>query len=480
MYSSRAFEGAPSLPTWCLLPLSAIFLLFIVYLLLRTRGAAARFVMFACWFRFMLSAFHEYSYREAAAGLTWIAFGSIVVVLLGLLVLDKRRFLVWPLAPVALICLLMLISSLLNNDVGLAVDPIVRFIYFAVICVGFWQALETSGPKILGRMLWVFVPVITFQLLSIILGVAKAGEADGSVSYIGGFHHEQAFSLILASCFIITCLATRIPRLIKMGLSLISLIGIYLANYRTTILGVAPLAITQMVIGIPVAFRAAQRPFILGAMAVTAAALLVVAATTQSERFADVGTVATHGTSLIKPPETFSRDDRKVLNGRVYLWSSYIYAYKTGDPLHRVIGFGPDSWTRSFSLYAHNTVISFLFELGIFGVLAIFLLWGSMLRLALRAPRGSRAKIVAAHLSFFMLNMATMPHWQIEGNILYGLVCGYTMTMARRGRPASAHATMRPAAPGRFGRHGIRANVLTASPRSLANSDQRRPSWNIP
>ena len=26
-----------------------------------------------------------------------------------------------------------------------------------------------------------------------------------------------------------------------------------------------------------------------------------------------------------------------------------------------------------------------------------------------------------------LLNMATMPHWLIEGNILYGFICGYTV-----------------------------------------------------
>lgn len=33
---------------------------------------------------------------------------------------------------------------------------------------------------------------------------------------------------------------------------------------------------------------------------------------------------------------------------------------------------------------------------------------------------------MCCHIGFIMLNMATMPFWQVEGLILYGLLCGYT------------------------------------------------------
>jgi hypothetical protein len=37
-----------------------------------------------------------------------------------------------------------------------------------------------------------------------------------------------------------------------------------------------------------------------------------------------------------------------------------------------------------------------------------------------------RGQLVCTHIGFILLNMATMPFWQIEGLILYALVCGYT------------------------------------------------------
>jgi hypothetical protein len=45
--------------------------------------------------------------------------------------------------------------------------------------------------------------------------------------------------------------------------------------------------------------------------------------------------------------------------------------------------------------------------------------------------------MLAAHLSFILLSMSTMPLWMIQGNILYGIICGYTLHLMRR-RPVYA------------------------------------------
>jgi hypothetical protein len=82
-------------------------------------------------------------------------------------------------------------------------------------------------------------------------------------------------------------------------------------------------------------------------------------------------------------------------------------------------------------------------------VVALLYLWSSMLIAALKVRRGPRALLVAAHLSFIILNMATMPHWMIEGDILYGFIVGYTLYFLYRpqtatvGKPVSASAQPR-------------------------------------
>jgi O-antigen ligase len=196
----------------------------------------------------------------------------------------------------------------------------------------------------------------------------------------------------------------------------------------------APLAAVQLFTGIPAAVMPKQRSFVRTSMIICGLGGLLVIGTLQSDRFADVGTVLVHGSELMKPPEAFTGDERRILSGRVYLWSNYIDAYENGTTVQKIIGRGPDSWSSNFAIYAHNTLVSYLYEMGIIGVAAILLLWATIASVAMRAQRGQRATILGAHASFFLLNMATMPHWQIEGNILYGLICGYTLASARAAR----------------------------------------------
>lgn len=335
-----------------------------------------------------------------------------------------------PLLPVWLICALMLVSAVINKVPGQALESVLRFLFFAVTAVAAWEALETTGPKVLKRLLFIFIQPLTYQIVSIALGVVKSGELDGSVSYIGGYYHEELFSLILATCFLVAVFAPRIRRSVRLALCAGSFVGIYLANYRTTMLGIAPLAIAALLLQAPRAFAREQRNLVRGAIVGLAAIAVVVGASTGEQRFADIAALK-EGTALIKPPATFTFAEQRVLSARPYLWSSYLYAYAEAPRTQKIIGFGPDSWTERFPLYAHNTLISFLYELGILGAVAILILWISMLRIALRAQPYTRGLLVAAHASFFVLNMGTMPHWQVEGNIFYGLLCGYTIAKAR-------------------------------------------------
>jgi hypothetical protein len=57
-----------------------------------------------------------------------------------------------------------------------------------------------------------------------------------------------------------------------------------------------------------------------------------------------------------------------------------------------------------------------------------------MFRLAWLADERSRNLLLGGHLSFLVLNLATMAHWQVEGNMLYGLLSGYTIAKARQAK----------------------------------------------
>ena len=429
--------AGPSLPSWFLLPATGIFAALTLYFIIRTRGRAARFLMFAFWLRYTLSSLHQFTYNEAIPGVKWVALGSLVILGSGFLVLEKRRFLSRAFYPVVLICGLMFVSAVVNGAAMTAFEPITRFLTFALIAVAVWQALETSGSSVLRRLLLVFIQPLIYQIASIALGTPKSGELDGSLSYIGGYYHEELFSLIGATAFFVAIFAGQIGKRARFAICLIALASIFLANYRTTMLGILPIAGIAFLTAMPKAFEPSQRSLARVLIIVSGFALFTVGATLQADRFSDLSALS-HATSLMKPPEEYSWDERKELSSRPYIWSNYIYAYAQGSTRQKVIGFGPDSWEGKMPNYAHNTLISFLYELGVAGAAAILLLWGTMFWLAWSTDERSRILLIGGHLSFLVLNLATMAHWQVEGNMLYGVLAGYTIAKARQVKVAKA------------------------------------------
>jgi O-antigen ligase len=129
----------------------------------------------------------------------------------------------------------------------------------------------------------------------------------------------------------------------------------------------------------------------------------------------------------MKPPEYYTASDEELLSARAVIWSRYISAYLNGSVLNLAFGFGPDSWEDVFTRYAHNTFISSLYEIGAIGLASMIVLFVSNFRFAFGSVPEHRFLVVSAHVGFLILNLATMPLWLIEGNILLALTLAYTL-----------------------------------------------------
>jgi hypothetical protein len=427
MNATDAFNIAPSLPGWLLYPSTLMLFVLLCVVIYRSRVRQEAFAIFVPWFRYVVSTYHTITFQSAVAGLSWNALGSSGIFLLGLLVVKPRDFALKLLFPCYCLMGVILLSGLANRDIGGTIDAIVKLGFFLVLSLSFYEALGKVGEKrATARMLWSFVPPLLFQVLSVVFGIAKATETDGSTSYIGGYNHEAAFSIILATCLFVGAIASGLNRWLRFAILVACIAGILLANYRTTIIAVAPLIVVQINADILGRFSRQQRIVIGAFFAFISVILVGIVGWVLRDRFADLATVLDSGTELMKRPELYTRTEVQMMSARPYIWSGYIYGYLDGGTLQHLIGFGGNSWDGVFSKYAHNTLISSLYEYGIAGIIAFPYLWISMLLAALRVRHSARAKLVAAHLSFLLLNMATMPHWMIEGDILYGLICGYT------------------------------------------------------
>lgn len=442
----QGMDLGASMPAWLLYPATLLAIMALVYPFYRSRSIIARFALFALCFRYLASAHHGITFNASPIGLSWNALGSSSVFLLGLVLIRMRHLLLKPLIPCYVMIAIVVMSGFVNKDIPGVVDVVVKFGYLAIITISVYEGLSEIGEqRMMTLLLWSALIPLLFQALSVVFHVVKASESDGSSSYIGGYNHEAAFSIVLATCFVIACFASGLSTWVRGAVLLILLGGMVLANYRTTILAFAPLAFVQFNLDVLGRFPPRQRALV-GIGILTVSGLLALAAAwVLRDRFADLAVTLSNIGDLMKPQDEYTYDERQLLSTRPYIWSGYIYAWLDGGTKNHLLGFGPNSWISVFVVYAHNTLISQLYEYGVIGVAAIIALWGTMLACALQVRQGPRGKLLAAHISFLILNMATMPHWMIEGDILYGIVCGYTMylyygpaTMRTSAKTASA------------------------------------------
>lgn len=446
--------ASSSMPNAVLYPLAVAFVAIHGLVLHRTPGLAGKFLITAIWLRYLLGAFHEVTFSPLVAGWSINALVSLAVFGIGALLLGWRHLLLKPLLPVyALLCVILL-SALANGVFAPAVGAFVKWGYFLVILLAFIQAAEEMGPRrLLPLVLTALAPPLVLQLLSLALGVGKASDRFGAVAYIGGYFHESAFSTILLTGLFLAVISPGLRPALRIGLVSLSIAGLIMANYRTTLLAAAPLATVFLVMFPLQLVRRHDRPFVLVSAIWPALLAAWLAVWIFQDRFVElVAAFDTQGT-LIQDPDSFTLDERRLLSARAYIWSSYLYGYLEGSDIHLLLGFGPDAWTEVFSVYAHNTLISYLYEFGALGTMALLVLW-----IAMAAParhcrdRSLGLEIFAAHAAFLILNMATMPLWLIEGLILYALICGSTLYLAgSRVQPAAgapAQYSARPTAAG--------------------------------
>lgn len=414
-----------SLPLYAILPATAAFVGLLVVLMARIHNAPARFLVFAIWLRFLMSAYHTITYDPSPIGLTWNAIGSSLITGLGLLLIRRRPLLHPLLVPFYLLGGLMLLSAAINMTLGGAIDAVVKYAYLVVLMLATLDAAEDLGPdRLLTYLIWPFAVPFTLQAISIALGISKVERLSGAVSYIGGFDHEAAFSLALVAGVLVVALNGSLRLWLKFLLIGVGTAGIILANYRTAILAMVPLVGVAMLISLSRVFVARQRTVIGAFVAVGVLAAALVGGMRMEQRFSDIDVAITRSAQLMKPKSDYTPEERRILSGRPVIWSGYVYGWYRANDVRKLVGFGPDSWMGAFRLYAHNTLISTLYELGILGVIVMLFVWVWMLLWALRAAIEARALLIAAHLSFILLNMATMPLWLIEGTIYYAILCG--------------------------------------------------------
>jgi hypothetical protein len=271
-------------------------------------------------------------------------------------------------------------------------------------------------------------PVILL-ILSIILGVSKATEIDGSISYVGGYYHEALVSvLILSAMSIFILLATEQDKEFK-KLYLLSffLFLLVMINYRTTLLA-------SLFVGVFVLFAIYKNTQIISnkismvlLVIMVALGITMFAPTHLFERFQEIPDAISQYPRFLTFPEYYSKEDQNFFSGRIYIWSTYISDALDGTDIQLFFGQGMGAWKESFVVYAHNTFVSFFYELGLlgFGMFSLLIVNGYRRILKIKQSNFSLS-LCGIYSAFFVLNLGTMPLWSVEGIILFSLIIAST------------------------------------------------------
>lgn len=395
--------------------------------LLRHKDAPTRFLVFAVWLRYLLSAFHQYTYPPIAGGLSPNAIASITVMAIGFMVIERRLLLLKAFGGVYLVIVATLVSASINDPTKV-MGSLTKWGYFVVLTAAAFEALGRHGSGAVFRTLIVaFLPPLALQAISVAVGLGKISMSDNSICYIGGYNHEAAFSIIVLTFLYCSCFIESDRPILTAVCIHIALVALLLANYRTSLLAAGPIVVASPLIGVVRRVSPSDRPFVLVVFGLAGAVLFYVAVAALGERFNDLFVTLANISDLVKPPEYYTAADEELMSARAVIWSRYITAYLDGSILNLAFGFGPDSWEDVFTRYAHNTFISALYEIGAVGLACMIVFFVSNFRFALGSQPEHRLLIVSAHVGFLILNLATMPLWQIEGNILLALTLAYTL-----------------------------------------------------
>jgi hypothetical protein len=342
------------------------------------------------------------------------------------MIIGIRHLFLRRLAPVYAIILVTLISAAVNQTWIGALNATLKWLYLIVFAVAGYLAMRRVGSeRVLRALAVIFLGPIILLWLSVPWGLEFTNE-DGTTSFIGGYQHQQSISIIFMTFLYLTCFSRDLNLITTYGRLAISVAGIILANYRTALLATALPAASLVISKLTGKFVPKHRSVVYVFLAVATIFVFVGIMNLSQRRFVDIGTTLDKGASLIQPPEHFTAQEMRLFSGRLYLWTQYVDAYRSGNIINILLGFGPEAWVGEFRTYAHNTFVSYLYELGIFGLAAfIWILLANSLT-AFRTRTGGKLVLISCHVGFVVLNLATMPIWTLEGAMLYALLLSQT------------------------------------------------------
>ncbi|MEH6729404.1 MAG: hypothetical protein V7726_02285 [Pseudoalteromonas distincta] len=392
----------------------------------QTKVFFALFSLFT--FRIILSLNHEISFKPLFAGQSLNSIFSIFSIFILFIFVKKEYFKFKLMIPFYLIIFSVLLSSVYSGEVMGGIVVAMKWLLVIVATIAVLQLLKRYKTiDTLIPFYNIFIAILISQFISLILHQGKDTEnlvsSSNSISYIAGYAHEGAFSILLFMGLFLSSLLVHFKR-IRPIIPTLFFIGLVIANYRTTLISAV---LPFVVIYIAYFYLGAKKDFKVfvfsaGLLSVTLISFLF--GHSILDRFAELGGAFTNLGELMRIDYSlFTIEERRLLSSRLYLWNMYLTEFSNFSFAGSVFGAGPEVWDDFFEVYSHNTFIGVLFDLGFLGLtLLLFLLFKTlMISLTIKELK---LKIinVSFFIGFIILANSTMPLWAIEGLYFFAFI----------------------------------------------------------
>jgi len=379
-------------------------------------------------FRLLLSFNHSVSFKPIVAGQSLNSLFSILTVFLLFSLIKKTNLKSKTLIPFYLIIVGVLISTMNSWLVLGGAVVIMKWLLLVLIVLSLKEIFDNFGIiKAIKPFYSIFLVILLSQLLSLLLGQGKDTESlvssSNSISYIAGYAHESAFSMLLFMGMLISIILVKY-RQVASYMPFVFFIAIVFANYRTTLISAFfPLVAAYIAFYFVNTKKESKTYFFLGASIFTFL-ICIFFGSGFIERFGELGAAFNNINELFEIDYSlFTVEERRLLSSRIYLWNMYLTEFSYFPVNELVFGRGPESWAMYFEVYAHNSFVGTLFDLGYVGLFLIFILFLKSFLLTLKINDLRIKIIMASNLSgFFIMANSTMPLWAVEGIYLFSFI----------------------------------------------------------
>jgi len=388
--------------------------------------------------RIVFSVNHEISFKPIFAGQSLTSLASLCTIFLVFIFMDKKYLKFKSIMPFYFIIFSIILSALYSGEFMGGVVVIMKWLLLIVTSIALIQLFYKHGlVDTLKPFYYLFMGLLVCQLASILLGEGKDTEAlnstSNSISYIGGYAHESAFSILMYNGLLISSLL-MLKKNIRPIIPFLFFIGLIFANYRTLLLSSL---IPLMGVYFAYYYMGAKKDIkllVFSSGLISALAFSLLFGGDVIERFGELGGALSNLNELMSIDYSlFNVEERRLLSSRLYLWNMYLTEFSYFSFLGMFLGAGPEAWTGYFEVYAHNTYIAVLFDLGIIGLIALLIMLSSTFLLIAKIE-DKKLKVVSIGflVGFFIMSNSTMPLWAVEGVHLYSFIFTTAFYLAKR------------------------------------------------